>query len=151
MIVPDLNLLVYAYDASSTHHQAAAEWWSAALSGSEAVLLPSVVALGFVRLVTHARVFEHPMTVSEAVGHVRAWLGQPCVLVPDVGAAEVELVLSLLEELGMAGNLVTDAQLAATALRHQAVLYTADADFLRFQRLRWHNPLTGASSRGRQR
>jgi hypothetical protein len=69
MIIPDINLLLYAYDSSSPFHAKAAAWWRACLSGTEAVGLAQVVVFGFVRVATNARVFEHPMTPAEAAGH----------------------------------------------------------------------------------
>ncbi|MDO8793723.1 MAG: PIN domain-containing protein [Vicinamibacterales bacterium] len=141
MIVPDINLLLYAYDAQSRSHAAAATWWRACLSGSEPIGLLSVVVFGFVRIGTSARVFEQPMLPGEAAGHVRAWLAQPVVQVLDPRADHIDRVLSLLESLGTGGNLTTDAQIAALVLEHEAVLHTTDADFLRFPALRWLNPL----------
>ena len=87
------------------------------------------------------------MTPGEAAGHVRAWLAQPVVQVLEPRADHLERVLSLLESLGTAGNLVTDAQIAALVLESDAVLHTTDTDFLRFTALRWLNPLTGITSR----
>ena len=141
MIVPDVNLLLYAYDASSRFHTAAAAWWRACLSESEPVGLPPVVVFAFLRVGTSPRVFEHPMTPSEAAGHVRAWLAQPVVQLLEPHADHLERVLTLLESLGTAGNLVTDAQIAALVLESDAVLHTTDTDFLRFAALRWINPL----------
>lgn len=146
MIVPDVNLLLYAYDTNSRFHAAAAAWWRACLAGNEPVGIPLVVAFGFVRVATSARVFEQPMTPGEAAGHIRAWLAQPVVEVLEPRADHLERVLSLLESLGTGGNLVTDAQIAALVLDADAVLHTADTDFLRFTALRWLNPLTGITS-----
>lgn len=146
MIVPDVNLLLYAYDANSRFHAAAAAWWRSCLAGNEPVGLPLVVAFGFVRVGTSARVFEQPMTPGEAAGHVRGWLAQPVVEVLEPRADHLERVLSLLESLGTGGNLVTDAQIAALVLDSDAVLHTTDTDFLRFTALRWLNPLTGITS-----
>jgi uncharacterized protein len=142
MIIPDINLLIYAYDAGSIFHANAAAWWQKCLSGSEPVGLPAVVLFGFLRLATNARVFQHPMTPAEASTHIRSWLAQPVVQRVEPSNDHVEQVLQLLETLGAAGNLVTDAQLAALAIEHGAVLHTADTDFLRFAGLRWMNPLT---------
>src|SRR5436190_19099514 len=97
MIVPDVNLLVYAYDADSRWHAAAATWWQTCLSGGEPVGLSAVVVFGFLRVSTSARVFEQPMTPGEAAGHVRAWLAQPAVQILEPRADHVERVLAVLE------------------------------------------------------
>ena len=146
MIVPDINLLVYAYDATSIFHDKARAWWEKCLSGTERVGLPHVVIFGFVRVVTNTRVFQQPMTPSEAANHVRMWLAQPNTQVLDSNPRDIEEVLKLLESLGTAGNLVTDAQIAVLTADHGAVLHTSDTDFVRFPILRWFNPLTGAGS-----
>jgi toxin-antitoxin system PIN domain toxin len=146
MILPDINLLLDAYDAASSFHGKAVGWWQECLSGSETVGLPPVVVFGFVRLATNARVFMDSMTPTEAAQHVRSWLAQPVVRVLDAPADPIEPVLTVPEKLGTAGNLVTDAQIAVLALEYDAVLHTNDTDFLRFEGLRCFNPLTGAAS-----
>jgi hypothetical protein len=148
MIIPDINLLLYAYDSRSTFHGKAAVWWEACMSGTEPVGLPPVVLFGFMRVGTNARAFANPMTPAEAAGHVRSWLEQPVAQPLEGGPKHVEQVLKLLETLGTAGNFVSDAQMAALALDHDAVLHTADSDFMRFQGLRWFNPVTGMGSAG---
>jgi len=145
MIIPDINLLLYACDSSSPYHAKAAEWWEKCLSGTEPVGLPQVVVFGFVRIATHARVFLNPMTPAEAFGHVRSWLAQPNVQILASQADHLEQVFKLLEALGTAGNLVTDAQIAAFATEHNAFLHTADTDFLRFIGLKCFNPVTGGN------
>lgn len=146
MIIPDINLLLYAYDSSSPFHARAAGWWQSCLSGTEPVGLPHVVVFGFVRIATSVRAFQNPMTPAEAAGHVRSWLEQPPVQVLDPGPDHIRCTLELLENLGTAGNLVSDAQMAALALDQDAELHTADTDFVRFQGLRWFNPLTETGS-----
>ena len=146
MIIPDINLLLYAYDSSSPFHSNAVAWWQDCLSKTESVGLPQVVVFGFMRLGTNARVFQNPMTPTEAAGHVRSWLAQPVTRILEPRPDHIGQVLKLLETLGTAGNLVTDAQIAAMALEHGAVLHTADTDFLRFSSLRWFNPITGQRS-----
>lgn len=148
MIIPDINLLLYAYDSTSPSHSKSANWWQTCLSGTEPIGLLDVVVFGFVRIATHARVFLDPMTPAEASDHVRAWLEQPCVQVLDPGADHIQRTLNLLEGIGTAGNLVSDAQMAALAMEYDAVLHTADADFTRFQGLRWFNPIMGTGSTG---
>jgi uncharacterized protein len=145
MIIPDINLLLYAYDSDSPFHDKAVVWWQHCLSGTEPVGLPAVVALGFVRVATSARAFRDPMSVAEAASCVRSWLERPMVRVVDPDPDHVGQVLKMLETIGAAGNLVTDAQIAALALACNAVVHTADADFQRFPGLRWINPLTGVA------
>jgi len=147
VIVPDINLLIYAYDTASPFHSKAKTWWEGCLNGNQRVGLLTVVALGFIRIATHPRIFRDPLSVTEAAGHVRAWMGRPQVEWLEPGSGHIENVLSLLEGIGTAGNLVTDAQLAAAALQHDAVLHTTDADFTRFADLRWFNPITGSGRR----
>jgi toxin-antitoxin system PIN domain toxin len=151
MIIPDINLLLYAYDSSSRFHAKAASWWRGCLLGTEPVGLPHVVAFGFVRVATNARAFLRPMTPAEAGEHVRAWLEQPVVRVLDPGPNHIRQVLKLLEGLGTAANLVSDAQMAALAMDHAAVVHTVDSDFVRFDGLRWFNPITGTGSTGLRR
>ena len=151
MIVPDINLLLYAYDADSPFHARAASWWTDCLSGTEPVGLPQVVLFGFVRVGTSARAFRQPMTPSEAAGHIRAWVAQPVVQILDVGGHHVEQVLELLHHVGTAGNLVTDAQIAAVAIEHNAVVHTSDADFIRFTGVRWFNPIVRTGTRALRR
>lgn len=141
MIVPDVNLLLYAYDAESRFHPEARGWWQRCLGGTEPVGLAHVVLFGFVRVSTSARVFRHPLDASEAGSHVRAWLEQPVTQVLVPGPGHAGHVLSLLNTLGAAGNLVTDAQIAAMAIDHDAVVHTSDADFTRFPGVRWLNPI----------
>ena len=147
MIVPDVNLLLYTYDTDSSVHAQARAWWEALLSGSDPIGLPHVVIFGFIRVGTSARAFANPMTHQEAAGHVRAWLARPVVQVLETGTQDVEPVLRSLEDLGTAGNLVTDAQIAAAALAHDATVHSSDADFGRFPGLRWLNPLADARKR----
>lgn len=142
MIVPDANLLLYAYDSRSPFQARASAWWRACLDGDEPVGLTHAVAFAFVRIGTSARVYQQPLTVTEAAGHVRGWLARRVVrmLLPEMD--HMERVIALLEAAGGAGgNLVTDAQIAALALRHQAEVHTADRDFERFRNLRCRFPL----------
>src|SRR5690349_7051038 len=132
MIIPDINLLLYAYDSGSPFHAKASAWWQECLCGSEVVGLPPVVVFGFLRLSTNARVFNSPMTPAEASQHVRSWLAQPAAQMLEPGSEHIEQVLKSLEKLGTAGNLVTDAQIAALVSEYNALLHTNDADFSRF-------------------
>lgn len=140
MIVPDVNLLVHAYNSESRIHPAARAWWEALLNGTQPVGLSWVTALGFIRLTTHRQILANPLTVSLACAHVRTWLARPCVAILHPGTRHADVLFGLLEHLGSAGNLTTDAHLAALSIEHQAELHSTDADFARFPGLRWKNP-----------
>jgi uncharacterized protein len=141
VILPDVNLLLYAYDSSSLFHAPAAAWWSKSLSGGEAVGLATPVLFAFVRIATSPRAFVRPMTIEAAAGHVREWLKQPVANLIEMHAEDVEKALDLLRQAGAGGNLTTDAQIAALSLRHRAIVHTADVDFARFPEVTWKNPL----------
>ncbi|MBI2970153.1 MAG: type II toxin-antitoxin system VapC family toxin [Gammaproteobacteria bacterium] len=141
MIVPDVNLLVYAYNRDAPHHLKAKTWWEDLLNSDEPIGLPWVTGLGFIRLMTHRAVLVTPLESRRAVEHVRSWFAQANVEVLDPGARHLEILERLFKALGTAGNLTTDAQLAALAIEHQCELCSNDADFARFPGLRWRNPL----------
>lgn len=142
MIIPDTNLLLYAYDSLSVHHDPAARWWEATLSGDDAVGLTPPTLFGFVRVATNPRVYDHPLTLAAASSVVRSWLERRVTSALATPPTHVEDVLSLLAAAGSSGaNLVTDAQIAAFALRHHGVIHTADHDFRRFPDLRTEFPL----------
>lgn len=143
MIVPDVNLLIYAYDTNSRYHTAAKKWWEAALAGNRRVGLTWSTMLGFIRIATNPRVYVNPLTAKEATRTVRYWLNQPSVDILLPGEGHAELVLGLIDNVGVAGNLTSDAHLAAIAIEFQAELASNDQDFARFPGLRWFNPLRG--------
>ena len=97
--------------------------------------------LAFIRLTTSPRVFQSPLSTSEALDLVDSWLAQPCATVVHPTSRHASVLRELLEPLGTAGNLTTDAHLAALALEHGAELCSTDGDFSRFAGLRWANPL----------
>jgi toxin-antitoxin system PIN domain toxin len=139
--IVDANLLLYATDALSPRHLRARSWLERQLSGDETIAFAWVVLLAFVRLSTNPRVFQQALSTDRAFDIVDTWLGQPCAVIVHPGARHPSIVRSLLGPVGTAGNLVSDAHLAALALEHGAELNSCDADFSRFSGLRWINPL----------
>jgi uncharacterized protein len=138
----DLNILLYVVNEDSHHHRAALDWWNAAMNGDETIGLPWVVLLGFLRFSTNPRVFARPLDVDDAIAKVNTWLSRENVRVPRESDNHWEILRSLISEAGTAGNLTTDAHLAALAIGHAAVLVSFDSDFGRFKGLRWENPLS---------
>ena len=141
MILPDINLLVYAYNTDAPGHRRAKAWWEACLSDLDPVGLPWVVILGYLRLMTSRSVLVDPFSPQEAIGHIRSWLERPQVQILQPGPRHLELLDGLMRGAQASGSLSTDAHLAAVAIEHQAELHSNDGDFSRFPGLRWTNPL----------
>ena len=142
MILVDANLLLYAEDSLSEHHEAAREWWDAQLSGSEPVGLCWPVLNAFIRIGTNPRLHQRPLTLKEAIGRVQSWLDQPCVRLLQPTDQHWSLFQQMLKSGNALGNLVSDAHLAALAVEHNCVLHSTDADFSRFRGLKWKNPVS---------
>ncbi len=141
MILVDANILLYAYDQSSTFHEKARLWWEDRLSEPHPVRLPWATLLAFISIGTHPRLLETPFTLAEATLHVASWLARPMVDVIAPTPRHWEILQSLLVNGQAGGNLVPDAHLAALAIEHGATLYSTDRDFTRFDGLAWINPL----------
>ena len=141
MIVPDVNLLVYAYDSASPRHGRARAWLEGVLSRREPVGIPWVVALGFVRIITSRTVMLHPMPAGLALSHLRSWLDWPSVDVVQPGPRHLDILAAFAEAGTLTSNLATDAHIAAIALETSATVHSNDTDFGRFPGLRWTNPL----------
>ena len=144
MILPDINLLVYAHNLRSPCHEKARAWWQNLLEGSDGITLPWVVIQGFVRITTHPKVFENPLPVADSLRRVEEWLALPHVRIVHPPENHFATWARLLGQLRVAGNLTTDAHLAALAIDRGLILHCTDADFARFPGLKWVNPLLDA-------
>ena len=140
MIVPDVSILIHAYNSDSSKHAGAREWWEQTLMLPRPVGLTWATILGFIRIMTHRSILENPMRPRDSIRRVRSWLVVPGVQILTPGDKHAEILFRLLEHLGTAGNLTTDAHLAALAIEYQAELASTDTDFARFPGLRWFNP-----------
>ena len=141
MILPDVNLLIYAVDETSAFHSGAKTWWDGALSSSQIVGLCYPSMLGFIRLVTNRRVFASPLSITEALEYVDSWLTQPNTTIVVPTPRHWPLLRALLESTEFGATLTTDAHIAALAIEHGFTVYSNDTDFGRFDNLRWINPL----------
>jgi len=141
VILVDANILLYAEDSSSPHHDRARKWWDDQLSGAGPVCLCWTIISAFIRISTNRRVFKNPLTMDEAVTRVDSWFVQPCVQIIQPRRRHWVIFQKLLLQSQALGNLVTDAHIAALALEHSCLLYSTDADFSRFPGLKWKNPL----------
>lgn len=142
MILVDVNLLVYVKAADTPQHVRAASWFEQAVRERTRIGLPWESLLGFVRIVTSARVCSQPLSIAQAWEQVKEWLALPGVWIPEPTDRHAEVLGELLLAANVGGNLVPDAHLAAIAIEHGLAVCSSDADFARFPGVRWVNPLS---------
>lgn len=143
MILVDVNVLVYAFHEGAPDHAAYRDWLTSAIAGDEPFGVSELVLSGFVRVVTHPRVFDPPVPVADALAFATALRQQPNAVILAPGARHWEIFEGLCARVGAKGNLVADAYLAALALESGCEWITTDRDFSRFPGLRWRHPLAG--------
>ena len=141
MIVVDANILFYAEDALSPHHEVARVWWDDRLRGDETIGLSWMTCLAYIRVFTNPRAVRSPLSMSEVAATVDAWLNQPIVHGLEPSHRFWSTFRRVLQNGQAVANLAPDAYLAALAIENNATLYSTDTDFARFDGLRWRNPL----------
>lgn len=145
MVIVDANVLIYAVNADSAHHETARTWLDEALSKPGGVGLPWIVLLAFIRIVTNARVMPFPMSLEDALGQIEAWLSSPAALIVEPTPRHLTVLASLLRDSKTGANLVNDAHIAAMALDRNATVVSFDRDFGRFAGLSHQVPMLDKS------
>lgn len=140
-VLVDANLLLWSHHAGFEQHEAARAWWSSTLSSTPIVGIPWASTLAFLRISTHARVFDRPLQAGEAWSVVEGWLARPNVTCPGPTERHGGILGRLFVDTPATANHTTDAHLAAIAVEWGLELLSADADFARYDGLRWRNPL----------
>lgn len=140
-MILDANVLLYAVDSSSPHHDGSRDWLEEALNGHRRVGFPWQTLGAFVRISTHPRVMTSPLRCESAREFVDEWLDNEVAWIPPVDEKTWHVLRELLADRRVTGNLVTDAQLAAVALQHGVPVVSTDSDFARFRGLEWIDPL----------
>ena len=142
MLLPDVNVLVYAHRKdSSPAHAEYAEWISRLATGPEPFALSVLVLAGLVRIVTSPRVFSPPSTIDAAFAFVSALVGRPTARIVGPGPNHLAIFERLCRDARATGKLVADAQHAAVAIEHGCTIVSTDSDFDRFPGVRWQHPL----------
>jgi toxin-antitoxin system PIN domain toxin len=136
----DANVLIYAVNSDAPHHERSRRWLESALSGTEPVGLTWGVLLAFLRVTTRSGIQDRPLSVDEALVYVDSWLDQPSVELVVPGPNHWSILRALMATTGTAGNLTSDAHLAAHALEGGWTLVSTDHDFRRFSGLNVLNP-----------
>ena len=145
MLLPDVNVLVYAHREDSTpSHAEYAEWLSGLATSPEPFALSVLVLSGFVRVATNARIFSPPSALDDALAFVSELVQRPTARVIGPGPDHLAIFERLCRDAGATGKLVADAQHAAVAIEHGCTMVSTDSDFDRFPGLRWRHPLRHA-------
>ena len=142
MIVPDVNVLIYAYSESSPQHARAKDWWEELLNGTEEVGLPWSVTIGFVRLMANPLVVSPILQPLASWGVVSDWFQYPHVVSLNPGDEHIETMREVLRASGISHRVVTDAHIAAIALEHGGEVHSKDSSFGKIPGLRWVDPLS---------
>jgi toxin-antitoxin system PIN domain toxin len=142
MRIVDANVLLYAVNTASEHHEASRRWLDRALSGGDIVGLAWLPLLAFVRLTTRHGLFPSPLTTAAAMTQVLDWCSAPSAVIVSPTPRHGDVLSRLLSQVGAGGNLVNDAHLAALAIEHRARIVSYDSDFGRFDGVRWETPET---------
>jgi toxin-antitoxin system PIN domain toxin len=140
----DANVLLYAVNEDAPHHDESRSWLDASLSGERTIAFSWIALLAFVRLTTKVELFPTPLRTDEAMDRVDAWLAADSAVVVDPTADHPRILRRLLAPIGSGGNLVNDAHLAALAVEHRCEIVSYDADFSRFDGIRWERPTASA-------
>jgi len=136
----DSNVLIYAVHEEAKHHGAALAWLDGTLSAGEALIMPWLSLVSFMRVSTHPDIYPRPLPIEDALENVDAWLGVPSVITGDPDRHHSRRMGELLSYSGIGGHLVNDAHLAALALQYGATVITYDHDFAVFPSVRWERP-----------
>jgi len=141
MLLPDVNVLIYAFRPDSPDHKRYRDWLVEAVYGESAFGCSDLVMSGFIRIVTHPRVFINPDPLPHALAFAAAMREAPNSVRISPGRSHWAIFTRLCEQAGVKGNLVPDAYLAALAIESGCEWITTDRDFARFPGLRWRHPL----------
>ncbi len=145
MLLPHVNVLIYAHREDSTSdHPRYAEWLTQLATGPQPFALSVLTLSGLVRIVTNRRIFKRPSTLDEVFAFTAELIRRPTARVVAPGPDHLSIFEQLCRESDAAGKLVADAQHAAVAIEHGCTMVTTDSDFDRFPGLRWQHPLRPA-------
>jgi toxin-antitoxin system PIN domain toxin len=141
MVLPDVNVLVYAFRPDMQQHESHRAFVQELVEGDEAFGLSSLVLSGFLRIVTHPRIFATPDPIEDALAFTEPLRASELSVWIEPGPRHWEIFERLCREGNARGNLVADAYLAALAIESGCEWLTTDRDYARFPGLRWRHPL----------
>jgi hypothetical protein len=141
--LPDINVLIYAHREDAPEHGRYAAWLRSLAGGPEPFALSSFTLGGFLRIVTHPRIFDPATPLETAIAFCEKLLERPLAVMIQPSRRHWSILVDLLRRTEIHGAGVSDVHLAALAIEHGCELVTTDGDFARFPDLRWRHPLAG--------
>lgn len=141
MVLPDVNILVYAHRSDAPEHATYRDWLVQVIQSDLAYGVCDLVLSGFLRVVTHPRIFDPPSSLNKALAFVEEIRSQPNCVIIQPGPRHWSIFTRLCQQAGVKGNLVPDAYLAALAIESGSEWISSDRDFSRFTGLNWRHPL----------
>jgi toxin-antitoxin system PIN domain toxin len=142
VILPDVNVLVYAHREECERHAEYRAWLEDVFASGSAFGVSELVMSGCLRILTHPRIFDPPTPAAEALAFVRQVREHPLAVAVRPAQRHWQVFCGLCEKVGARGNLVADAFLAALAIESGSEWITTDRDYARFPGLRWRHPLS---------
>jgi toxin-antitoxin system PIN domain toxin len=140
MRLVDANVLISAVNERDARHELSRRWLERSLSDRERLGFAWIALVAFLRVSTHPGLLERPLSVEDAAGQVERWLERKVAVLVSPGPMHASILLDLVRRVGVGGNLVNDAHLAALAIEHGATVVSYDHDFARFEGVRWQRP-----------
>lgn len=140
MILPDVNVLIYAFRANSTRHRVCKRWLDGIVLGNAQFGLSPLALSAVARIATNPRVFKQPSSIGEVFAFCENLLGQPNCEPVRPGPRHWSIFTRICVEVGITGARITDAWFAALAIEHGCVWVTYDRDYTRFPELSWREP-----------
>ena len=140
MILPDVNVLLYAFRADSPQHAAYRQWLAGVVNGEAAYGMSPQVLAGVMRIATHPRIYAKPSRLSDVSAFASVLLAQPHCQIIEPGPRHWDIFRDVSARANATGNLIPDAWFAALAIESGCEWITTDRDYARFEGLRWRLP-----------
>jgi len=141
VLLPDVNILVYAHREDSSEHLKSLQWLESLINSDEAFAMSELVFSGFLRIVTHPKIFNPPSSIEDALSFTEQIRNQPNCVIVFPQNRHWEIFTKLCVEANAKGNLIADAYHAALTIETGSTWITTDRDFSRFPGLRWSAPV----------
>lgn len=140
MLLPDVNILVYAHREDSPYHAQSLAWLENLINSDESFAMSELVFSGFIRIVTHSKIFNPPSSLKDALSFVDQIRNQTNCVIVSPQERHWDIFTRLCKKSNAKGNLIPDAYFAALAIETGSEWVTTDRDFSRFEGLRWFSP-----------